>query len=154
MNETCKDAMNISEFVESVKISLTDIEKVGSQGYVEGISNIILQNLSELDVCKRPIHCTDAKREVIHIKEKNTWQRESEEKPVLTDAIKHIAHKNVLSIRDWKEANPDYRDSECKKNDVYMRIVNKSMGACDKVEDAKNYRRIIQKIAKETMIER
>ena len=152
LNETCKDAMNISEFVEYVKISMEDIEKVGSLGYVEGISNIILQNLRQLDVCKRPIHCTDAKREVIHVKDTNAWQRESEEKPVLTDAIKHIAHKNVLMIRDWKQANPDYRDSECKKNDVYMRIVHESMGACDKVEDQKNYQKIILKIACETAL--
>ena len=152
LNETCKDAMNMSEFIDSVKISLTDIEKVGSLGYVEGISNIILNNLNNLDITKRPIHCSDIKREIIHIKDKNKWKREDDEKPVLTDAIKHIAHKNILSLRNWKEANPDYRNSECKKNDVYMRIVNQSMGACDKEEDTKNYHRIIQKIARETII--
>jgi hypothetical protein len=146
--------MNISEFVDSVKISLTDIENVGSLGYVEGISKIILQNLNQLEVCKRPIHCTDAKREIIHIKENNVWEKENDDKSKLVNTIKHIAHKNVLQIRDWKAANPDYRDSECKKNDIYMRIVNESMGACDKEEDAKNYSRIIQKIAKETTIEK
>ena len=155
LNETCKDAINIGEFVDSVKISLQDIERVGSLGYVEGISQIILRNLKQLDVCKRPIHCSDVKREIIHIKAKNNvWERESDIKPLLVDTIKHIAHKNVLQIRDWKAANPDYRDSECKKNDIYMRIVNESMGACDKEEDAKNYSRIIQKIAKETTIEK
>ena len=152
LNETCKDAMNINEFVDSVKISLKDIENVGSLGYVEGISKIILNNLNQLEVTKRPIHCSDAKREIIHIKENNVWEREGETKPKLTNTIKHIAHKNVLSLRDWKAANPDYRDSECKKNDVYMRIVNESMGACDKELDEKNYQRIIHNIAKETHI--
>jgi hypothetical protein len=154
LNETCKDALNISEFVDSVKISLSDIENVGSLGYVEGISKIIIKNLRELDITKRPIHCTDFKREIIHIKDNNEWEREDEDKTKIINSIKTIAHKNILSLSDWKEANPDYKVSDCKKSDVYMKIVNESMGACDKMEDEKNYNKIIQKIAKETTIKR
>lgn len=152
LNETCKDALNISEFVDSVKISLQDLENVGSLGYVEGITKIILNNLKELDVTKRPIHCTDAKREIIHIKDNNAWEREGDEKPRLTNSIKTIAHKNILTLSEWKEAYPEYKDSECKKNDIFMKIVNESMGACDKNEDERNYSKIIKKIAKETTI--
>ena len=152
LNETCKDALNIREFIDSVKISISDIENVGSVGYVEGISQIILNNLKQLDVTKRPIHCTDLKREIIHIKDNNAWERESEAKPKLIDSIKTIAHKNIRMIPEWKMANPHYKDANNKLNDKYMVIVNESMGACDANEDEKNYNKIIKKIAQETII--
>ena len=152
LNETCKDALNINEFVENIKISLTDLENVGNLGYVEGISKIIIQNLKQLDVTKRPIHCTDLKREIIHIKDNNVWERENQEK--LVNAIQTVARKNIRTIPEWKEANPEYNDSDCKKNDLYLQIVNKSVGACDKEGNDRDYEKIIQRVAKEVTIDK
>jgi hypothetical protein len=95
LNETCKDALNISDFVSSIKVSLSDLENTGRQGYVEGISNIILKNLNNLEQYQRPIHCSDFKREVIYIKDNDKWEKEGEEKPLLTKAIKVIANENI-----------------------------------------------------------
>ena len=112
LNETCKDALNISDFVSSIKVSLTDLENTGRQGYVEGISNIILKNLNNLEHYQRPIHCSDFKREVIYIKDNDKWEKEGEEKPLLTKAIKVIANENIKKIMEWKETNPDCTNSE------------------------------------------
>jgi hypothetical protein len=98
LNETCKDALNISDFVQTIKPSLEDLENTGRQGYIQGISQIILKNLKKLEDHNRPIHCSDSKREVMYIKDNNEWIKESEEKPILTKAIKVIAHENIKKI--------------------------------------------------------
>jgi len=112
LNETCKNAMNIMEFVDNVKINLTDLENVGKLGYVDGITNIIVNNLKDLDISKRPVHCSDFKREVVYIKDENKW---SKEKDKFRNAIKHIAHKNVKMIPEWKQKNPTYTLHDGKK---------------------------------------
>ena len=151
LNETCKDALNINEFVDNVQISLQDIENVGSLGYVEGISKIILKNLKQLDVTKRPIHCSDLKREIIHIKDNNVWEKEPEK---LKRAIQTISNINIKKIPEWKTANPHYKDATNHLNDKYMKIVNESMGACDEYKDEKNYNKIMKIIAQETIIDK
>jgi hypothetical protein len=154
LNETCKDALNISEFVSSIKVSLTDLENTGRQGYVEGISNIILKNLNNLEQYQRPIHCSDFKREVIYIKDNDKWEKEGEEKPLLTKAIKVIANENIKKIMEWKENNPDCTNSESKKNNLYLKIVSNSMNGSDKEEGTKNITKIISNVAKETIIQK
>ena len=94
LNETCKDAMNIMDFVDSIKLQLPDLEKFGKLGFVEGISNIIVKNLNSLDETKRPVHCTDSKREVMYVKDENKWEKENENKQKIRNAIKCIANKN------------------------------------------------------------
>jgi hypothetical protein len=98
LNETCKDAMNITDFVESIQLQLSDLEKVGEIGYVEGISNIIVKNLNALDVTQRPLHCTDKKRETIYIKDEDKWEKD-EEKNKIRKAIKKVATKNARLIQ-------------------------------------------------------
>jgi hypothetical protein len=155
LNNKCKDALNITDFVDSLKISLTDFENVGSQGFIEGISNIMIKGLKQLDVTKRPIHCSDLKREVMHIKHNNVWEKENEEnKPHLTSAIQKIADKNIKMIPAWTEANPKCFDISSKKNDQYMKILYEAMGADNKQQDIKNYNKIIQKVAKEIIIQK
>ena len=154
LNETCKDALNISDFVSSIKVSLTDLENTGRQGYVEGISNIILKNLNNLEHYQRPIHCSDFKREVIYIKDNDKWEKECEEKPLLTKAIKVIANENIKKIMEWRETNPDCTNSESKKNNLYLKIVSNSMNGSDKEEGTKNITKIISNVAKETMIQK
>jgi hypothetical protein len=154
LNETCKDALNINDFVSSIKVSLTDLENTGRQGYVEGISSIILKQLNKLEQYQRPIHCSDFKREVIYIKDNDKWEKECEEKPLLTKAIKVIANENIKKIMEWKETNPDCTNSESKKNNLYLKIVSNSMNGSNKEEGTKNITKIISNVAKETIIQK
>jgi hypothetical protein len=154
LNEKCKDAINISEFVDNVKIQLSDLENFGHMGYVEGVSQILINNLKDLDTYSRPIHCSDLKREVLYIKDNNEWTKETDDKPVLKSAIKRIANKNIKQIQTWKDENPGCCDSESKKNDQYLKIVSNAMNGLTKEETEKNYDKIISKIAKETVIQK
>ena len=154
LNETCKEALNITDFVSSIKVSLTDLENTGRQGYIEGISSIILKHLNNLEQYQRPIHCSDVKREVIYIKDNDKWEKECEEKPILTKAIKVIANENIKKITEWRENNPDCTNSDSKKNNMYLKIVSNSMNGADKEEGQKNITKIISNLAKETIIQK
>jgi hypothetical protein len=151
LNETCKDAMNIMDFVDSLQIQLSDLENVGRNGFVAGISDIILKNLKALDITQRPIHCSDQKREVIYIKDDNQWYNDSKEQPEnqkLKKAIKYIAHKNTCLIKEWKAKYPDCGQSASRKSDLYNKIVYESMS-----HDNANAEKIIKRIAKEIGID-
>jgi hypothetical protein len=153
LNETCKDAMNISDFVESVKLQVSDLENVGKVGYIEGISNIIIKNLNALEVEKRPVHCTDQKREVMYVKEDNVWEKEDEANKKLRKAIRNIAHKNICMFKEFKEKYPDYDDYDSKRNSQYNTIVYESMGGKGD-NDYEKDTKIIKKIAKVVGIEK
>ena len=154
LNETCKDAMNISEFVSSIKVNLEDLENTGRQGYIQGISNIILKNLNNMEQNFRPIHCSDSKREVFYIKENNEWQKENEEKPLLTKAIKIIANENIKQIKHWRDKYPDCTDADSKKNNMYLKIVSNSMNGLTEEEGHRNINKIISNVAKEVTIDK
>ena len=154
LNETCKDAMNISDFVSSIKVSLADLENTGRQGYIEGISNIILKNLNNLEQHFRPIHCNDSKREVFYIKDNNEWTKECDNKPILTKAIKVIANENIKQIQAWRDKHPGCTDSESKKNNLYLKIVSNSMNGLTEAEGNKNISKIISNVAKEVAIDK
>ena len=149
LNETCKDAMNLTDFVDSLKITLTDLENVGKLGYTEGISRIFTKGLKELEVHKRPIHCSDLKRETVYVKNENKWERENNH---LKKAIKQITNKNIRLIPKWKEQNPGHHEYNNKKNDEYLKIMYESMGPADEVEESKSFGKIITNLAKETII--
>ena len=152
LNETCKDALNITDFVSSVKMSLEDLEYTGRKGYIEGVSNIIVKNLNNLEEYKRPIHCADYKREILYIKDNDTWKKENDDKPVLTKAIKKIANENIKQIYKWKEQHPDCTDIDSKKNNLYLKIVSNSMNGTTQEEGNKNINKIITNVAKEVII--
>jgi len=154
LNEECKDALNIAEFVSSIKVQLEDLETTGRLGYVEGVSRIINRNLNDLDQTKRPIHCSDAKREVLYIKKDDQWVKENETKPILTKAIKQIANENIKQIGEWKKKYPDCTDSDSRKNDLYLNIVSNAMSGTTVEEQSTNYEKIISKVAKEVVIEK
>jgi len=154
LNETCKDAMNIMDFANSLKLKLSDLENIGTIGYVEGLSNIILKNLKALDISKRPLHCSDVKREILYVKDKDEWCKENDDKDKLRQVIKHIAHKNILMIPEWKKENPDYKLDDGVINDRYLNIVMQSMGGSDKQEDLSFENKIISKIAKNVAIDK
>ena len=128
LNETCKDAMNITDFVDSIKLQLSDLEKVGEVGYVEGISNIIIKNLNDLDETKRPVHCTDKKRETIYIKDQGQWEKEDDNKTKLKKSINKIAHKNIKLITEFREKYPECRKSESRISDKYNKMIIEAMG--------------------------
>ena len=153
LNETCKDAMNIMDFVDSLKIQLSDLENVGKLGFVDGIANIIVKNLQALDVTKRPVHCSDSKREVMYIKDEDKWEKENDEKKKMRKVIKHIAHKNSKMLPEFKAKYPDCIHSTSNKSDQYNKIIIESMGGFgDNHDDTEN--KIIKKIAKEVVIDK
>jgi hypothetical protein len=153
LNETCKDAMNITDFVDSLKLQLSDLENVGKVGFVEGISSIIVKNLKALDVHKRPVHCADKKREVIYIKDEDKWQKEDEEKNKMRKVIKRVAFKNQRLLTKYKEEHPGCNYSESKYSDQYSKIIIEAMGGVGD-NDAEKEDKIIQKIAKEVVIDK
>jgi hypothetical protein len=128
LNEKCKDAMNIMDFVDSLKLTLQDLEKTAEVGYVKGISNIIVNGLNQLDVHKRPIHCSDIKRETLYVKDNNIWEKENEDKKKITRAIKHISIRNAKQVGEWTKENKGYNDSMNKKSDKYLKIISEANG--------------------------
>ena len=153
LNETCKNAMNISDFVNSVKIQLSDLEEVGEKGYVKGISNIIIKNLRSLDVTERPIHCTDKKRETLYVKDENKWEKENSENKKVRIAIKQIAHKNTYLIKSFREKYPDCIKSESKYSDKYNKILVESMGGIGNNDNEKEVK-IIKNISKQIIVDK
>ena len=154
VNETCKDALNIGEFVDSIKVQLTDLETFGHSGYVEGVSKILIKNLNELETCKRPIHCSDSKRDVLYIKDDNKWSKENEDKLVIKKAIRDVSNKNIKQITEWTNLNPDCKKSDSRKNDQYLKIVMNSMSGGSNEEQCNNVEKIIKNITKSVIIEK
>ena len=151
LNETCKNAMNITDFVDSLQLQLSDLEKVGELGYVEGISNIIIQNLNALDVTERPIHCTDKKRETMYIKDEDKWEKEDENKIKMHKMVRKVANKNITLISKFREKYPDYKKCASKVTDQFNKIIIESMGGHGD-NDFEKEDKIIKKIAKEVFV--
>ena len=154
LNETCKNAMNIMDFVSSLQVGIKELEETGRLGYAEGISKIFIDGLKQMNVNDRPIHCSDVKRETLYIKNNNEWNKETDNKVILTNAIKHVAHKNMKNIGEWTKIHPEYKHSMSKENDRYLKIVSESMSGSTDEETNKNYTKIIKNIAKETVIDK
>lgn len=152
LNETCRNAININDFVNQIEISINELEETGKLGYAEGISKIFIKNLHNAGHNDRPIHCSDAKRETLYIKNNDMWVKDDDNNSMLTLAIKQVAHKNIRQISEWQKINPSYSDPESKENDKYMMIVGNSMSGLTKEESQKNYEKIVRNIAKEVVI--
>jgi hypothetical protein len=147
LNETCKNAMNITDFVDSIRVQLSDFMSMGEIGYVEGISNIIVKNLNSLDETIRPIHCTDKKRETFYVKDQNIWEKEDNEKKKLKNMIKSISYKNEKLMKTYKEMYPDYNDPDSHRSDHYSKIMVEAMDCKEE-----NREKIIKNISKVTAI--
>jgi hypothetical protein len=150
LNETCKNAMNITDFVDSIKLQLSDLENVAKIGYVEGLSKIIIKNLNDLDVTERPVHCSDSKRDTMYVKDEDKWEKESEDNHKVLKAIEDIANKNRKMVKEWKIKNPECASSKSHKADVYSHIMIQAV--CSN-NDANN-NKILKKIAKEVTIDK
>lgn len=154
LNETCKNAMNITDFISQLHIGIKDLEETGRVGFSEGISKIFINGLKQIDITDRPIHCSDTKRDTLYIKDDNEWIKDDEQKTTLTKAIKHVAHKNIKQISEWQKLYPEFNDPESKQNDKYLKIICESMSGSSQQETNKNYNKIIKNIAKETVIDK
>jgi len=153
LNEHCKDAMNISDFVDSLKLQLSDLENVGRLGFVEGISNIIVKNLQALDIHKRPVHCTDKKREIIYIKDENKWEKEDEKKNKIRKIIKKVVNKNAYLLPEFKAKHPDCIKSSSPYSDQYNKLIVESMGGSGD-NDLEKEDKIIKNITKGVVIDK
>jgi hypothetical protein len=131
LNEYCKDAMNISEFVDSFELELSDLENVGRVGYIEGISNIIINKIKDMDVNKRPIHCSDLKREIIYIKDDDVWEREDDNNTKFRKVIKKVTGKNIGMLSGWQDKYPECMDIESDYNDIYIKLMQTAIGPTD-----------------------
>ena len=150
LNETCKNAMNMSDFVNSIKLQLSDLESVGKLGYIEGLSKIIIKNLKALDVTERPVHCSDSKRDTMYVKDEDKWEKENEENHKILKAIEDIANKNSKMVKEWKKKNPECASSKSYKADVYSHIMIQAVCSNNDV----NNNKILKKIAKEVTIDK
>jgi len=152
LNEQCKDAMNISDFANSFDLQLSDLETVGELGYVNGITKIMVDKLNAMDIYKRPIHCSDAKREIIYVKDENVWAREKKDNPKLRQAIKNVSFRNMKLVYNWSNAYPESKDNQSRLNDTYMKLVIESTGGQGPILESEN--KIMRRIAKEIVIDK
>jgi hypothetical protein len=153
LNETCKDAMNIMDFADSIKLQLTDLENVGEYGFVNGISKIIIKSLQDMDVNLRPVHCSDLKREVAYVKENGKWEKDTPDNKLIKKAIKRVANRNIRQIPEWKKLYPDCIFSDSNKSDQYNELTIEAMGGRGNDDDAKA-NKIVRKIMKNVVIDK
>jgi hypothetical protein len=157
LNETCKDAMNMSEFIDSMKLQLSDLESVGKLGFVDGISSIIIKNLEALDVQKRPVHCSDSKRETVYIKEHDKWEKDDSELKQMKELVRTVRDKNITLIATWRDLYPECVQSNSRKTTQFNQICMEAFGGetgGEKGTKQEKEEKIISKIAKSVIIDK
>ena len=154
LNETCKDALNLSDFVSSLQVKLKDLEETAKIGYTNGVSRIFINGLNDLEVNMRPIHCSDLKRETLYIKNNDEWTKENHDKSNITKAIKKVSNKNIQQVFEWQKKYPEYNDPESKQNDKYQEMLFTAMGGSTDDEQSNNLDKIIRNIIKEVVIDK
>jgi len=154
LNTECKDAISIMDFAKSLQVETSDLENTGKCGYVTGLTQIILKGLSELDLHKRPIHCSDLKRDVLYVKDDKEWAKDNEDREMMKKAIKYIRRSNIKQIPKWVDENPDCTDSAGSKNNLYMNIIQNSMGTAEEEVEDKNMNKIIKNVAAKVTIDK
>ena len=154
LNEQCKDAISITDFVDSLNLNVGDLEATGKLGYVLGISRIFINKLKELDVYERPLHCTDYKRETVYIKNQDTWEKDNSEKSKLRTIVSRIARKNLEQLPAWQAENPDYVRSDTPENNEYMKISLSSLGGYSNEEENKHVEKIMRNVLKEVTVDK
>ena len=154
LNEECKNALNIMDFVRSLNLTVQDIEETGRLGYVGGMTRIFVNALKDMDVKMRPIHCTDIKRETVYVKDQDTWEKDNSDKNKLKTALKQVARKNLQMLPEWQEQNPDFRILDTPENQQYMQISLSSLGAYSDEESQKQQEKILKNVLKEVVIDK
>lgn len=154
LNETCKDAISMNEFINTLPIGIKELEDTARLGYSQGISKIFIDGLNNIDINKRPVHCGDLKRAILYIKDDDQWVKDNDNKDKIINAIRRITTKNIQQITEWQKANPEYRDPDSKVSDTYMKLLYEVMSGDSKEEQEKNYQKIIRNILKEVVIDK
>jgi len=154
LNEQCKDAISITDFIKSIKLTVSDLEATGRLGYVPGISRIFINKLKELDIYTRPLHCTDLKRETVYIKDQDNWEKESAEKTGFRNIVKRIAKKNLQQLPAWQAQNPDFVKVDTPENDEFLKISLSSLGSYCPEDEEKDMNKIMRNVLKEIVIDK
>ena len=154
LNETCKDAINMTDFLKSIEFQLDDLEETARLGYVHGVSRIFIRALKDTEVNKRPIHCTDIKRETVYVKTNDNWEKDNPEKKNLKKAVDFIANKNMYKINDWKEENPNWKDNDSEEGQVLNKMYMETTGGATDEEDTKYVGKIIKNVLQEVLLEK
>lgn len=152
LNEQCKDAMNISEFLENMELDMEDLLETGRLGYVNGISRIFINKLRELDTYKRPLHCTDLKRETLYIRDNDVWEKEENSKETLRKLVDKVANKNCKTMKQWTTENPNYTEMDTIENEEFMKLSNAILGGFGEWECKQFRDKIIRNVIKEVLI--
>jgi len=152
LNETCKDAMNITDFVNSLQLTSEDFENTGKLGFIEGITRIIVKKLKSVDTSKRPVHCTDSKRETIYIKDDNVWEKEDDKKTKFRNVVNQVANKNLQQLVKWKEEHPDCVTLDSNENIEYRKYYKSALGGASNEEDEKFFEKIKRNVLKEIVV--
>jgi hypothetical protein len=154
LNEQCKDAINMIEFVNSMQLELKDLEDAGKYGFVQAISNIFINGLNQLDIYKRPIHCTDMKRETLYVKDQDEWVKETQEKKLLKNAVGLVAGKNLKQLSVWQSKHPEFRKLDTVYNDMFLKIALNSLGGDCEEEGEKNKEKIMKNVIREVVLDK
>jgi len=154
LNEQCKDAISITDFVDSLNLNVGDLEATGKLGYVLGISRIFINKLKEMDVYERPLHCTDYKRETVYIKNQDSWEKDNAEKTKLKKIVNRIARKNLEQLPVWQAENPDYVKLDTPENNEFMKISMSSLGGYSDEEENKQLDKIMRNVLKEVIVDK
>ena len=154
LNETCKDALNIDDFMDSIKLNVEDLEQTGKLGFVQGITRIFLKGLKDLDITQRPFHCTDVKRETVYIKDQNMWEKETSEKKKMKQALNQAVRKNLCMLPIWQLEHPEYLRSNTDDNDEYMKIAKNSLGSEYDDEQQRMDEKIIRNVLREVVLDK
>lgn len=152
LNNECKDAMNIMDFIDSLPVNTKDLENFGNFGFVEGMTRVLLNGLKQLDIYKRPIHCTDVKRDSIYIKDKNVWEKDNDNHEKMKKVIKYIKHKNIKQLPQWQKEHPSYDNVESRAHGQYVKIIDNALGGKDDKEDEQLENKVIKKIGGEVTL--
>ena len=144
LNEDCKDALNLTDFVNSIQLQLHDLENMGKMGYVEGISNIIIKNLNTLDKEKRPIHCTDSKRNTLYIKDNDTWEKDNKDESKVELVVKEVEANNYKQLAKWMNENPQVRDPQSTQSNEFHKMIQSFTSNDEPIK----MKKVINKIAK------
>ena len=154
LQQTCKDAINMSDFIDSLEINTKSLERTGTHGYVSGISKIFMDGIRKLKIHERPIHCTDLKREVLYIKDNDTWTKDTDDNKQFKKALATVVHRNMIQIVKWEEDNPETSNPESKTYEFYFELARQSMGGGDQDVTDRNNEKILKAIAQEVHIDK
>jgi len=154
LNNQCKDALNMVDFIDSLKVQIEDLERTGQLGYVDGISRIFINGLKDMDICMRPVHCSDLKRETVYVKHENRWDKDDAEKTKLKQAVQKVAQKNLAQLRNWLEKNPTCKDTSTPESEIFVQLSHNAIGGCSRNETDRLDDKIMKNILKEVVVDK